>query len=394
MPKLLPGVSNNEAVAQLPPDVLESISQRNPDEDLAGFAGAWSGWGGRGGIIGLALAVEPDSTGAASIVVIRTADSIPPLEHRGSARLVGQELIASLPSGTQMRYRLRNADTMEFVWRSTNGNWMAGILSRSNERSVMRRMLIPTQLTENSARVSLEAVIYQPDGKGPFPTLVFNHGSTGTGSDSSLFSKTWAEPNIARWFTQRGWMVVFPQRRGRGRSTGLYREGLEEDGSGYSIRPEVSLPGIDRALTDIDTVVNWATKQAEVNAERMLIGGQSRGGLLSVVYAGTRPEKFMGAINFVGGWMGDRLEATRAINREAFLRGAGTGTSSLWLYADQDPFYSLEHSRANFAAYMAAGGKGEFHALAVKPKQNGHQVIADSQLWGARVDAFIKSHAP
>ena len=30
--------------------------------------------------------------------------------------------------------------------------------------------------------VNLELRIYKPSGQGPFPTLVFNHGSTGTGT--------------------------------------------------------------------------------------------------------------------------------------------------------------------------------------------------------------------
>jgi len=39
-----------------------------------------------------------------------------------------------------------------------------------------------------------------------------------------------------------------------------------------------------------------------VDDERVVMGGQSRGGILSVAYAGRRPEQVKGVINFVGGW--------------------------------------------------------------------------------------------
>ena len=53
-------------------------------------------------------------------------------------------------------------------------------------------------------------------------------------------------------FVKKGYMVAFPQRRGRGKSEGLYDEGFNVDRSqGYACDPKQSLPGADRALTDI-----------------------------------------------------------------------------------------------------------------------------------------------
>jgi hypothetical protein len=38
--------------------------------------------------------------------------------------------------------------------------------------------------------VRLEIVAATPRDKGPFPTVVFNHGSTGRGQNRSLYSST------------------------------------------------------------------------------------------------------------------------------------------------------------------------------------------------------------
>ncbi|MBH55494.1 MAG: hypothetical protein CMI18_14275 [Opitutaceae bacterium] len=81
--------------------------------------------------------------------------------------------------------------------------------------------MIKTQLVENGQLVFLELVIAKPDGKSPFPNLAFNYISTGIGSDPNILGITRTSPRIADYLNYPGWMVVFPQRRGRGKSDGL-----------------------------------------------------------------------------------------------------------------------------------------------------------------------------
>jgi dienelactone hydrolase len=100
-----------------------------------------------------------------------------------------------------------------------------------------------------------------------------------------------------------------------------------------------------------------------VDRTRVVIGGQSRGGILSVAYAGQHAEQVKGVINFVGGWNGSRCQYAATINQGLFVRGARFPGDTLWLYGDDDTFYPLSHSRANFAAFQAAGGRGTFHEL-------------------------------
>lgn len=121
----------------------------------------------------------------------------------------------------------------------------------------------------------------------------------------------------------------------------------------------------------------------------MLIGGQSRGGILAIAYAGERPDMFLGAINFVGGWMGDRCSSATTINSTTFRRGAAFKQSTLWLYGDQDPFYSLSHSKSNFEAFVSAGGKGRFESYCVPGQNSGHTVIAHPRLWSDVLNTYI-----
>jgi dienelactone hydrolase len=60
------------------------------------------------------------------------------------------------------------------------------------------------------------------------------------------------------------------------------------------------------ALTNIDAAIAVLRRRQDVAPGPVLIGGQSRGGVLSVAYAGMHPEQILGVINFVGGWVSRR----------------------------------------------------------------------------------------
>ncbi len=209
---------------------------------------------------------------------------------------------------------------------------------------------ISTTFLENGEPVQLEVVIFKPLGPGPFPTVMFNHGSTGDGSDPSLFTVTTYSETVAKFFTDQGWMVAFPQRRGRGQSDGLYDEGFNASRTFYSCERNTTLAGAERALADLDAAVDWLRIHTNVDTTRMLVSGASRGGVLSLVHLARRPDVYLGAINFVGGWLGEGCGDYVDVNRTLFVEGAMFPGSSIWLYANNDSFYSVAHSQANFKA--------------------------------------------
>lgn len=121
----------------------------------------------------------------------------------------------------------------------------------------------------------------------------------------------------------------------------------------------------------------------------MLISGSSRGGILSVAFLARRPEIFLGAVNFVGGWLGEGCGDYRQVNETLFRRGAAFPGPTLWLYAENDSFYSVDHSRANFDAYTMAGGLGTFRVLQRAAGLNGHFLVNDPPLWGPPAESYV-----
>lgn len=137
---------------------------------------------------------------------------------------------------------------------------------------------LDTDLTEDGKRVRLEVVLFKPNGSGPFPLLVFNHGRIYKGTlTSPTLTETETHPNLAEFFLEKGWMVAFPQRRGRGKSDGLHGEGSGStwDQRGYTDDPGRNLAGADRALNDIETAIAALQRRPDVAGKRLLIGGAS-----------------------------------------------------------------------------------------------------------------------
>ena len=246
-----------------------------------------------------------------------------------------------------------------------------------------------TPFTENGEPVELEVVLFKPLEGERFPLLVVNHGSTGNGSAPSRFGETFVHKPTTRHFVEQGWMVAYPQRRGRGRSDGLYDEGFTPNRSGYSCEAAIALAGAERALDDIDAVTDWLRLRADVDTTRMLISGASRGGILSIAYLARRPEVYLGAINFAGGWSSEGCGDFATINKTLFVDGAAFPGRSLWIYAENDSFYSLGHSQQNFDAFTQAGGVGDFEVFRRDPGLNGHFIINDADRWRVIVDAYI-----
>ena len=383
-----PDVSESSVLAQAPADARVQTPDVSLPTDKTSWSGEWSGWACQARLCDLKLIVESIRGDGATIFYSIASSQAGAISQRLEAKFNSNELQAVLPSGMQIAFRMRTHNVVEMVGNSQGKVSFGGVLSN---RPLGNRIIerISTPFVENGKRVFLEVVIYKPPGDGPFPALMFNHGSTGNGDDAALFSSTWTSPVIARFFNEQGWMVVFPQRRGRGKSDGLYDEGFELDRSRYSCDPKLSLPGLERAVADLDAAASHVAGRPDVDSKRMLIGGQSRGGVASIAYSGAYPSRFVGVLNFVGGWVGDACRHSNPINGEGFRRGAAYPKATLWLYGENDPFYKISHSRKNFDVFQAAGGIGEFHAFNLGAGQSGHGLISMRSQWQSAVMSYL-----
>ncbi|WP_420334948.1 dienelactone hydrolase family protein [Roseibium sp.] len=248
---------------------------------------------------------------------------------------------------------------------------------------------LDTGLIEGGAPVRLAAVLYFPKGPGPFPLALIHHGSTGSGKNPRAFDQVWSADWLADVLNANGWLVAFPQRRGRGLSDGLYDEGFAVDRSnGYSPDKAIALAGADRALMDANAALAALKERADIADGKTLLGGMSRGGVVAILQAGHRPEAFSGVLNFVGGWVSEGW-GDPEINPTLFRRIGSFHGPVLSIYGEDDPYYSVAYSKSYLAEMDPLGADHRLHVVKVSGHGNGHWALFVPSLWGDVVDSFL-----
>ena len=252
------------------------------------------------------------------------------------------------------------------------------------------RETLVTDLREDGQAISLAVAIYVPEGDGPFPLALVHHGSTGSGTNPADFDWFFTNDWFADVLNAHGWIAAFPQRRGRGGSDGLYDEGFSEDRTkGYSPQSRLSLPGAERALTDANAALAALQQRHDVRDGPVLLSGVSRGGVVALMQAGDQPGIAAGVINFVGGWISEPA-GDPEINPTLFRRIEGYDGVVLSIYGEDDPYYSIEHSRSNLSHVQDMGAESELHVISIPGFNMGHSAMWRPSLWEDVVSGYLQ----
>jgi len=250
----------------------------------------------------------------------------------------------------------------------------------------VRTIEIPFPRSEGKPPWHLKAFLYKPEGPGPYPLAVINHGSAFTVEDRRRPTHPFVEQS--RWLVDRGFVVVVPSRRGYGGSDGSYAEGY-----GVCEDANYRLAGLETAR-DIWAVIDFMSKQPFVDGGRVIVVGHSAGGFGSLALASLNPPGVVGVINFAGGRgsIGPERVCSPENVRAAFYEfGRSSKIPSLWLYSRNDGYFGPSLARAWYEEYTRAGGQAQFVDLP-PDGVDGHQVFAEAgsmSLWTDAVAQFL-----
>jgi dienelactone hydrolase len=225
---------------------------------------------------------------------------------------------------------------------------------------------------------ALETTIFKPDGNGPFPLIVFNHGKER--GDPRLQSRSRPLP-FAREFVRRGYVVVAPNRRGFAQSSGTY----VEHGC------DVADNGLVQAQ-DVATTIDFMTRQPYVDGSRIVVAGASHGGLTTIAY-GQKPQPGVrGLLNFAGGLRQDACPAWKENLTHAFATyGDKVRLPSLWFYGENDSFWSPGLVAQMYGAYVHGGAHAQLVDFGVY-KDNAHRIVGDRDgvaVWWPHAQQFL-----
>jgi dienelactone hydrolase len=236
--------------------------------------------------------------------------------------------------------------------------------------------------------VQLEVTLLTPEGAGPFPLAVLNHGAAQHGQTPRAVPR-YVYTFSAYYFLSRGYAVAMPMMRGFAASGGkLPNTGCDLAALGYA------------DARDIAAVIADLAREPDLDTSRVVVGGQSFGGWNTLALGATamRPQRVVGLVNFVGGVRSSGCDggATAAGNRALVAGmtafGSRTRIPSIWFYGDNDSIFPVPVWQAMARAYRKAGGPAVVVPVG-RFMSDSHQLLSFGEglpLWTGKVDAFLR----
>ena len=240
--------------------------------------------------------------------------------------------------------------------------------------------LVPSSDPELAAR----AVLFRPEGEGPFRLAVIAHATT----QNVLRRAQMPQPQyraLAAWLVARGFAVLVPERPGHGLTGGKY---LEDQGG----CDEADYTGSGRATAAaIASAFNFMRGQSFIRKDGAVVVGHSAGGWGALALGAETLPGLAAIIAFAPGRGGhandfpNQVCAPHTLIASAAEFGKTARVQVTWLVAANDSYFSPALSRQLADAYRSGGGKVDFRVLPAFGGE-GH--------WLAETEGGVKIAAP
>jgi dienelactone hydrolase len=253
---------------------------------------------------------------------------------------------------------------------------------------VLEELYIPSR----SGHEWLAVTIVRPSGGGPYGAVVLNHGTGLTERARQLESPS-SFLHAAAAMAKRGYAVVMPLRRGFGATGGRFAED-----AGPCANPRYQA-GEREAASDVLAAYEYARKLPYVDPSRLILAGQSSGGVASLYAASQRPPGLVAVLAFGAGRGADPLhpgvpcaaERLAAVFEET---GRAIEVPVLMHYAENDRSFGPAASASWFKRFTAAGARAEY-VLQPPFGDDGHYLFSERSgvpLWLPEVESFLGRH--
>jgi dienelactone hydrolase len=232
----------------------------------------------------------------------------------------------------------------------------------------------------------LESFLMRPAAAGRYPLALISHGTPRDFDDrAGMTARSYRA--IAAEFAKRGFAALVVLRRGYGTSPGG-----KADSYGPCDHPDYR-SALAVSVADLQATIAAMKMRSDVTTDGMIAIGHSAGGLATVGLTAQAPTGLAAAINFAGG-RGSRTAGTVCGDKALVEMFRELGTTSripmLWVYAQNDGFFSPEFAHRFRDAFVAGGGKVSF-IDAPAFGYDGHYLFStgSSSAWTPYVDNFL-----
>ena len=250
------------------------------------------------------------------------------------------------------------------------------------------------RIPSHDGSYSIAAKIVRPDGAGPYGAIVLNHGAPVSAEERRLESPEMLA-HTAAIFAKRGYVVVMPLRRGFGATGGEFAED-----AGSCRNPDYRR-GESAAAEDVMAAYEYARSLPYVDRSRMILAGQSAGGVAALFAAGSRaPQGLVAVLAFAAGRGGNPYRnpgvpcAVEPLARVFDELGKSVKVPVLFHYAENDHFFNPNTSRLWYERFSAGGARAEY-VLQPAFGKDGHYIFSDDsgvKLWLPAVERFLSKY--
>ena len=238
--------------------------------------------------------------------------------------------------------------------------------------------------------------VYKPSGSGPFPLVIFSHGRAPLQADRDKLQYPVLIGHANYWL-RKGVAVVAPVRPGYGATGGADRENSLTRWSGSTCISDPDFTQVGRHASAVVAAVHgWAVGQPWVRTDRILLAGQSVGGLTAIAASALNLPGVLASVNFAGGAGGNPVASPGSsckpenLTRTYAAYGKLVKIPSLWLYAENDQYWGADAPQRWYAAFSAGGSDAALVQTGPLPEHDGHSLLAfGGRLWSVPLNAFV-----
>jgi dipeptidyl aminopeptidase/acylaminoacyl peptidase len=240
-----------------------------------------------------------------------------------------------------------------------------------------------------SGNVALRGVLHKPKGPGPFPAVLYNHGSA-----PGMLPVTAADA-LGPVFAARGWVFFMPCRRGQGLSAAAGPYIMDEIGAAQRRGGQPAAAAEMIRLLETDHLndqlagLAWLRASGFVQPDHIAVAGNSFGGIETVL--GAERGAYCAAVDSAGGaatW------AHAPALRDLMLRTVRNAHAPIFFFQAEND-YDLAPSRVLAAAMQGAGKPFEVKIFPAfgDSKEDGHAFgYFGSAVWAPDVFRFLDAH--
>jgi len=235
--------------------------------------------------------------------------------------------------------------------------------------------------------------ICRPQSEAPARVVVIAHGTPPEVSARGTMKPLACNSESARWFLDRGFIVVAGMRRGYGATGGAMHDMMprcDREQRDYARN------GLTTAA-DLAATIDYAAMLPFAQRTGIVLVGQSAGGWGAIAYDSLPHPRVSAIVNFAGGNGGHFNEIPNAncqperLEADAGVLARGATTPMLWIYAANDSFFAPPIAAAMYDAYVRNGGRAEFHQLGPFGDDGHHLFVGrgGSAIWGPLVERYL-----